>query len=333
MICDPENWFVAARSDQVKRQPIRRFVLERPIVLFRDSKGAVAALEDRCPHKHVALSLGRVVGDSIECPYHGLCFDGGGRCTVQPACAPQERRFSKAARCFPAVEQDDWIWVYLGAAPACSRPPRYAKTRTHGWFELHNLIQAPMELVLENGLDCSHTGIVHHGLFRSYPSQVVTSRIEETPTGVKVVTTGERASGKLDATAVAGAGAEIEHVDEFIRPHTIKVDYRVGRSHFVTILVCTPETATRTRAYTRQGVLVPPVTALATLVSAIVTRRVVAQDRRILENQSAQIALFGEPAHPTTNADAPTRWLRRTLRPRLSSPTRSVAREEVQYTL
>ena len=303
------------------------------MVLFRDSKGIAHALEDRCPHKHVALSLGRVVGDSIECPYHGLCFDGGGRCTVQPARAPHEPVFSKRVPRFPVIEQDDWIWVYVDASSPTTLPPRYVKTSPHGWFELHNVIEAPIELVLENGLDCSHTGIAHRGLFRSYPSQVVTSAIEETPTGMKVVTRGERASGKLDATAVAGSGAEIEHIDEFIRPHTIKVDYRVGRSHFVTILVCTPETATRTRAYTRQGVLVPPMTALATLVSAIVTRKVVAQDKRILENQSAQIALFGAPAHPTTNADAPTRWLRRVLRPRAPSPTTPVTREEVQYTL
>jgi xanthosine utilization system XapX-like protein len=82
---------------------------------------------------------------------------------------------------------------------------------------------------------------------------------------------------------------------------------------------------------------VPPFTALATLVSRLVTRKVVAQDKRILENQAAQIALFGKPSHPTANADAPTRWLRRTLRPRNPSSTADIGtpagREEVQYTL
>jgi len=103
--------------------------------------------------------------------------------------------------------------------------------------------------------------------------------------------------------------------------------------HFVTILVCTPETATRTRVYTRQGVLMSPITPLATLVSNIVTRRIVAQDKRILESQAEQIALFGEPSRPTMNADAATRWLRRAMRTAQSLPASPVKLEEVQYRL
>jgi phenylpropionate dioxygenase-like ring-hydroxylating dioxygenase large terminal subunit len=334
--CDPENWFIAARSDQVKRRPLRRLILERPLVLFRDSDGGVAVLEDRCPHKQVALSLGRVVGDSIECPYHGLCFDAGGRCTAQPSRASGEQLPKHRVPCFPAVEQDDWIWVYLGSNSP-PPPPRHEKLQGYGWFELHNVMAASMDLVLDNGLDCSHTGIAHRGLFRSYPSQLVTSRIEQTATGIRVETIGERATGKLDASALAGRGALIEHVDTFIWPHTVRVDYRFGRAHFVTILVCTPETASRTRVYTRQGVRMPPVTTLATLVSNLVTRRIVAQDRRILENQAAQIECFGRPSRPSANADAPTRWLRRALRAAARAPgageDTTPRTEEVRYTL
>lgn len=339
MICDSENWFIAARSDQVKDRPLRRIILERPLVLFRDSSRRVSILEDRCPHKHVALSLGRIVGDSIECPYHGLCFSGDGRCTVQPSRGPNEPLPIKRVPHFLVAEQDDWIWVYLGSNTAPPPPPRYEKTPGYGWFELHNLMAASMDLVLENGLDCSHTGIVHRGLFRSYPSQVVTSRIEETATGIRVYTIGERGSGRLDSTALAGSRAPIEHIDAFIRPHTVRVDYRVNAAHFVTILVCTPETASRTRVYTRQGVFMPPVTTLATLVSNFLTRKIVAQDKRILENQAAQIEQFGGPSRITTNADAPTRWLRRTFREkRVASPSDNdghlgLRGEEVQYTL
>ncbi len=338
MICDPENWFIAARSDQIKRRPLRRIILERPLVLFRESSGRVSVLEDRCPHKHVALSLGRVVGDSIECPYHGLCFGGDGRCTAQPSRAPDEPLPQKRVPHFMVVEQDDWIWVYLGANPAPPPPPRYEKILGYGWFELHNLMQAPMDLVLENGLDCSHTGIAHRGLFRSYPSQLVTSSIEETATGIRVRTTGERGSGGLDSMVLAGRGTAIEHIDAFIRPHTVRVDYWVRKAHFITILICTPETASRTRVYTRQGVLMPPVTALATLASQLVTRKIVSQDKRILENQAAQIELFGGPSRIATMADAPTTWLRRAFRAKSPASAATNAYpgprgEKVHYTL
>ena len=334
-VCGPENWFIAARSGQVGRRPVRRLILDRPLVLFRDSGGRVAALEDRCPHKQVALSLGSVVGDSVECPYHGLCFDAGGRCVAQPSHAPGEAPPTYQVPCFPAVEQDDWIWTYLGSNPP-PPPPRHEKWRGYGWFELHNVMAAPMDLVLENGLDCSHTGIAHRGLFRSHPSQVVTSRIERTATGIRVETVGERASGRLDASVLVRAGAVIEHVDTFIAPHTIRVAYRFGRAHFVTILVCTPETATRTRVYTRQGVRLPPVTALATLVSSFFTRKIVAQDKRILENQATQIERFQRPSRPVANADAPTRWLRRAMCADERGGSAGGAEpqsEEVRYTL
>jgi phenylpropionate dioxygenase-like ring-hydroxylating dioxygenase large terminal subunit len=336
MRCDPENWFIAARSDQLRTRPLRRFILGRPLVLFRDSRRRAAALEDRCPHKQVALSMGRVVGDSVQCPYHGMCFDAVGRCTAQPARGPDEPMCGDRVPHFPVSEQDDWIWVYLGSSPP-PPAPRHEKTSGYGWFELHNVMQAPMELILDNGLDCSHTGIVHRGLYRSDPSQVVTCRIEETATGIRVETLGERASGKVDSSALVGAGVAIEHIEVFTRPHTLRVDYRFGRAHFVTILVCTPETESRARVYTRQGVRMPPVTTLATVVSRLVTARIVAQDKRILENQAAQIAFFGRPSHPTANADAPTRWLRRALRrrhPSTSGCEEAIPRgEEARYTL
>ena len=53
--------------------------------LWRDSGGRIRAVEDRCPHRLYPLSTGEIRGDDIECGYHGLRFDGTGRCTHIPA--------------------------------------------------------------------------------------------------------------------------------------------------------------------------------------------------------------------------------------------------------
>src|SRR5206468_2317244 len=71
-------WYVLCLSDELKREPIRRKLFGTPIVLFRGADGRVGALVDRCPHRSVPLSLGRVVGQQIECEYHGWQFDTGG---------------------------------------------------------------------------------------------------------------------------------------------------------------------------------------------------------------------------------------------------------------
>jgi phenylpropionate dioxygenase-like ring-hydroxylating dioxygenase large terminal subunit len=328
-----ETWFIAARSDQLKHRPLSRTILDRPIVLFRDSDNRAIALEDRCPHKGVSLSLGRVNKNSIECPYHGLCFDATGNCTAQPSSSPGESNVYKRIPAYPITEQDDWIWVYIGHDQNPDPPPRYKKQAGYGWFELHNVMQASMSLILDNGLDCSHTGFVHRGLFRSQPSQLVDVDITETDSGFFVETRGEKPSGSIDLTALATGGGPIKHTETFVRPHTLQVDYWSGKAHFVTYLICTPEQSDRTRVYTRQGVRFPPVTPIATLFLNLVARKIVSQDKRILENQMAQVLRFGESFHLGANADAPSRWLYRELKSDSDKTGKNKISERVEYKL
>ncbi len=308
------TWFVAAHSSELRDAPLGRTVNGVPLVLFRDAAGAAAVLEDRCPHKNVALSLGRVVEGSLQCRYHGWRFAAGGALLDVPCHSPDERLPRCTVPAYGVVEQDDWIWVRLAPGGA-DGPPRYERTRGYRWFELRNVVEAPVDLVLENGLDCSHTGFAHEGLFRSAPTQYVTARIEETPTGVRVETVEQDAGAVHDVRRVLGGHRAIRHIDEVILPHTLKVDYWIGdRAHIVTILVCTPETENRTRLYTRMGVRYGHLTALVGRYVEHVTRKVVPQDLEILESQAARIAQFGGRAFRHVVADQPTVWLQRARR-------------------
>ena len=44
--------------------------------------GEIVALRDRCPHRLVPLSAGRIVDDQVECAYHGYRFDASGHATT-----------------------------------------------------------------------------------------------------------------------------------------------------------------------------------------------------------------------------------------------------------
>jgi vanillate O-demethylase monooxygenase subunit len=48
----------------------------------------LAAFVDECPHRGMPLSAGRVVGDVLQCAYHGYTFDVSGACTSIPALGP-----------------------------------------------------------------------------------------------------------------------------------------------------------------------------------------------------------------------------------------------------
>ena len=76
-------WYVAAWETEIAEAPLARTILSEPVVMFRIGN-VVIALEDRCCHRALPLSMGQVVGDRIQCGYHGLEFDTSGVCVKVP---------------------------------------------------------------------------------------------------------------------------------------------------------------------------------------------------------------------------------------------------------
>src|SRR5207245_5894088 len=67
-----QAWYPACRSAELEGTPRAITLMETPLVVFRDGGGQARALLDRCPHRNVALSLGRIAGDgTLQCSYHG----------------------------------------------------------------------------------------------------------------------------------------------------------------------------------------------------------------------------------------------------------------------
>src|SRR6185436_13820498 len=56
------GWYMAGWAKDLKPGGIfARMICNEPIVFFRDMQGNLAALEDRCCHRHYPLSLGAVI--------------------------------------------------------------------------------------------------------------------------------------------------------------------------------------------------------------------------------------------------------------------------------
>ena len=60
------TWYIAAWDRELGDKPLAVRVLGEDIVLYRQSDGSPAALEDACPHRKLPLSLGRIQGDHLE---------------------------------------------------------------------------------------------------------------------------------------------------------------------------------------------------------------------------------------------------------------------------
>jgi len=170
-------WYVAAWQHELKEQPLARRILDTPVVLYRRSDGRPAALLDRCPHRLLPLSCGTVVGDAIQCGYHGMCFDGAGQCVRVPA----QTRIPPEARvpAYPVVERWAMIWIWMGdpeqADPALifDRLP----WTEPGWglnIGPVTHVKANYRLLAENLLDPVHVTYVH-------PSTLGTSAMADIP--------------------------------------------------------------------------------------------------------------------------------------------------------
>ena len=55
-------WYVAASGPEIGRKPFRRIIMNEPVVFYRTEDGTPVALEDRCPHRRMPLSMGKLVG-------------------------------------------------------------------------------------------------------------------------------------------------------------------------------------------------------------------------------------------------------------------------------
>jgi len=111
---NPNHWYVVARSTEVKTQPLDVTLWNHPIVLYRDASGIVHGLEDRCPHRQVKLSHGRVTGELLECAYHGWQFNSSGECAAVPYLADNQKLPNCKIRQYSVQEQDGFIWLFPG---------------------------------------------------------------------------------------------------------------------------------------------------------------------------------------------------------------------------
>jgi renierapurpurin 18,18'-hydroxylase len=111
---NPNHWYVVLRSSELGLQPVGVTLWKQPIVLYRDRKSQVHALEDRCPHRQVKLSHGKVIEDDLECAYHGWRFNTSGECSEVPYLGENQKIPNCQIRRYPVKEQDGFIWLFPG---------------------------------------------------------------------------------------------------------------------------------------------------------------------------------------------------------------------------
>jgi phenylpropionate dioxygenase-like ring-hydroxylating dioxygenase large terminal subunit len=158
-------WYVAAWSSELNDQLLSRRILDEPLVIFRKGDGTPAALFDRCPHRFAPLHRGKLQNDTLQCGYHGLCFNTKGECILNPN---GEGTIPKAAkvRSYRVVERNQFIWIWMGDTDKADDDaiPDYTILSSNEWSHatggyLHSACN--YELMIDNLMDLCHVNFLH----------------------------------------------------------------------------------------------------------------------------------------------------------------------------
>ncbi|MBO9604103.1 MAG: aromatic ring-hydroxylating dioxygenase subunit alpha [Novosphingobium sp.] len=160
-------WYVAAFTDEVTRTPLARKLLDIPMVFYRKEDGTPVALVDRCPHRFAPLSIGRLVGDDIECGYHGLRFDCAGKCVSNPHNAGKALSAADIES-FTLFERYGFVWIWPGEAALADTAtiphfPYLEDDSTWRVLRGHLEVKGNYQLVSDNLLDLTHAPYLHPG--------------------------------------------------------------------------------------------------------------------------------------------------------------------------
>ena len=159
-------WHPVAYAHELGADPKRVRLLGEDLVVWRDSSGRPHVLRDLCIHRGTALSLGRVVGDRLMCPYHGWQYGSDGVCKLIPQLADPTRIPGKArVDAFRCQERLGLLWVAMDE-------PRYdlpdvPEFDDPGWTTVQAgpyTWNADASRQLENFTDLGHFPWVHPGL-------------------------------------------------------------------------------------------------------------------------------------------------------------------------
>lgn len=180
-------WYVAAWSTEVTRDLMELMICEKSVVLYRTEKGDPVALGNMCPHRFAPLSEGQLIGDTVQCPYHGLQFGADGECALNPHGNGKVSPRMKV-HAYPLVERYDMIWIWMGEVENAdpTQIPNFSFNTDPGFRRIGGMfeVKANYELISDNIMDSTHGEFVHKGLLSS--DGMLTSKLDTVQKGTTV---------------------------------------------------------------------------------------------------------------------------------------------------
>ena len=175
---DPDYWYAVEEVRRIKPGTVIEIVFwKRSIALFRGADGSFHAVENRCAHRQIKLSLGEVQGCRLVCAYHGWQYDGNGQRLESP-----DDRFGRglprlSIRTYPVKVRYGLVWLFPGnpeqaelrpipEIPELEGPGRWACVPLSFTWSAHH------SMIIDNVSDFTHAHL--HRRYRPFEGATLT---------------------------------------------------------------------------------------------------------------------------------------------------------------
>jgi phenylpropionate dioxygenase-like ring-hydroxylating dioxygenase large terminal subunit len=235
------DWHVVATAQECQKNTLKQVrLLDEDLILWRsdNAKSTIQVWQDRCPHRGVSLSLGKIVDETIICGYHGWKYNIAGKCVHIPTNPKQKPPTGATIKTYKCQERYGLIWVCLGEPTKDLAPfpewddSNYRKVLI-GPYKCHT---SPFR-ALENALDVSHFCFAHDGFVGdSQQAQIEDYEVEVNADGITVRDL-QMWQPDHDGT---GVGGKVTYLQQISHPLTLYIDKNTSRGRMIFFFTVTP---------------------------------------------------------------------------------------------
>lgn len=300
-------WYCVGEASAFRRGRLAGIELHGDkLVVGRGDDGALFALRDRCPHRGMALSKGKLVEGEILCPFHGWRFRTDGRCASIPALSFNDQAdFSRIeVLSFPVVETAGLVWVHLGRDPSEAPPVPDLDFEPRGMLVETLIVESSFDLVALSFVDPAHVAYVHDSWwFR--PSKTLREKVKTfSPSPFGFTMTSHKTTQTSPVYRLLGAVPDVEI--EFRLPGVRLERISAGAKRLANYTFATPLSANRTALINAIYWNLPGLSLVKPLARPFV-RQFLGQDKSVLE--AAQEGLDRKPTMVLLGqSDLPSQW-------------------------
>ena len=161
-------WHPISTSVQMGPISVRQVrILCEDLVLYRDRRGELGLIGDRCIHRAFKMKYGVPEEDGLRCPYHGWLYNAEGQCTEMPLEPPTSGFKDKIQiKGYPVQEMGGLVWAYLGPDPVPVLPKWDLFVRPGYRAMVGHQLPCNWLQVAENRADLGHAIYLHGRLFQ-----------------------------------------------------------------------------------------------------------------------------------------------------------------------